>query len=103
MAEPITICDQVFLDERDERNELLRDNVAKFMPLPSGNGSSASRGEELTASRADARCVWSRCERSPLPCCRKIVSVVLWLRVQLHTKYVEGGLSFLCAHGLDAD
>jgi hypothetical protein len=32
MAEPITICDQVFLGERDERNELLRDDVAK-LPL----------------------------------------------------------------------
>jgi hypothetical protein len=29
MAESITICDQVFPDERDERNELLRDDAEK--------------------------------------------------------------------------
>ena len=35
MAESITICDQVFLDDGDERNELVRDDVAKFMRPPS--------------------------------------------------------------------
>src|SRR5262245_39741442 len=71
MAEPITICDQVFLHVfmNDARN---RDDVAKFMLLP-----------QATDSRAS-----SHRGRSPRFAALKIASAVPWLRAQHPTNCV---------------